>query len=60
MGEVVVFRKRRGVELVMLILAMGLGVGAFVLTNLNLYEACPTGGGGAWARTSRSGWPPTW
>ena len=41
MGEVVVFRKRRGVELVMLILAMGLGVGAFVLTNLNLYEALP-------------------
>ena len=41
MSEVVAFRKRRGVELVMLILAMGMVTGTFVLTNLNLYEALP-------------------
>ncbi|MFT3859813.1 MAG: FtsW/RodA/SpoVE family cell cycle protein [Micropruina sp.] len=41
MSEVVVFRKRRGVELVMLILAMGLAVGAFVLTALNLHGDLP-------------------
>ncbi|MBK8447378.1 MAG: FtsW/RodA/SpoVE family cell cycle protein [Micropruina sp.] len=41
MSEVVVFRKRRGVELVMLVLAMGLVTGAFVLTNLNLYGQLP-------------------
>jgi len=41
MSEVVAFRKRRGVELVMLILAMGLVTGTFVLTNLNLYGELP-------------------
>ncbi len=33
--EVVVFRKRRWVELVMLIMAMGLAVGGYVLVDLN-------------------------
>lgn len=41
MGEVVVFRKRRGVELVMLILAMGVVTSGFVLVNLNRYGLLP-------------------
>ncbi len=41
MSEVVVFRKRRGVELVMLLLGMGLVAGAFVLININLYGQLP-------------------
>ncbi len=35
MGEVVVFRKRRGVELMMLIMAMGLAVGGYLLVDVN-------------------------
>ena len=43
MGEVVVFRKRRGVELVMLIMAMGLATGAYLLVNLNIGGELPDG-----------------
>jgi len=40
-GEVVVFRKRRGVELLMLILAVGVVTAGFVLVNLNVYGQLP-------------------
>lgn len=41
MSEVVAFRKRRGVELTMLILAMGLAVGAYLMVSLNLTGKMP-------------------
>ncbi len=41
MSEIVAFRKRRGVELVMLVLGMGLVTAGFVLINLNLYGELP-------------------
>ncbi|MFT4218710.1 MAG: FtsW/RodA/SpoVE family cell cycle protein [Micropruina sp.] len=47
MGEVVVFRKRRGVELVMLIMGMGLAVGGYVLVDLNALGELPDN----WYRT---------
>ncbi|MCW3159026.1 FtsW/RodA/SpoVE family cell cycle protein [Micropruina sp. KQZ13P-5] len=41
MGEVVVFRKRRGVELVMLIMGMGLAVAGYALVSLNVDGELP-------------------
>ncbi len=42
MGEVVVFRKRRGVELVMLLMGMGIAAGGYALVNLNVSGAMPS------------------
>ncbi len=47
MGEVVVFRKRRGVELVMLIMGMGLAVGGYLLVDVNATGELPAD----WYRT---------
>ena len=41
MPDVVVYRKRRGVELVMIVLALVLGLGGYLLTHLNLYGKLP-------------------
>ncbi len=43
MGEVVVYRKRRGVELVMLLLAMAIAVAGYLLTDLNSTGELPDG-----------------
>ena len=39
---VVVYRKRRNVELAMVLFAVALGLGGWALTNLNLYGTIPT------------------
>ncbi len=41
MPDVVVYKKRRGVELVMLVLALALGAGGYLLTHLNLDGKLP-------------------
>ncbi|MFZ1411675.1 MAG: FtsW/RodA/SpoVE family cell cycle protein [Micropruina sp.] len=41
MSEVVVYRKRRGIELIMLLFAIGLGASGYLLTGLNLYAELP-------------------
>ena len=43
MGDVVVFRKRRGVELVMLLMGTVVTVFGYVLVNLNVSGALPSG-----------------
>lgn len=40
-APVIVHRKRRNVELALLIPALAIGIGAYVITNLNLYGAPP-------------------
>ena len=40
-GSVVVYRKRRNVELAMVVFALALGLGGWLLTNLNLYGEVP-------------------
>ncbi|MFT4293843.1 MAG: FtsW/RodA/SpoVE family cell cycle protein [Micropruina sp.] len=42
MGEVVVFRKRRGVELVMLLMGIGLAVAGYLLVDLNVTGELPS------------------
>lgn len=41
MSDVVVYRKRRGVELVMLLFALGISYGAYILTDLGVSDALP-------------------
>ena len=43
MGEVVVFRKRRGVELVMLLMGIGIATAGYLLVNINIASELPEG-----------------
>ncbi|MEA5117195.1 MAG: FtsW/RodA/SpoVE family cell cycle protein [Propionicimonas sp.] len=43
MADVVVYRKRRGVEAFMLVLALAVGLGGYFLTHLNLENRLPEG-----------------
>nr|WP_231979563.1 hypothetical protein [Tessaracoccus coleopterorum] len=40
--EVIVYRKRRGVELLLILLAQTFGYSGWVITNLNLYGTLPS------------------
>ena len=43
MGEVVVFRKRRGVELVMLLMGIAIATAGYLLVNVNIAGELPDG-----------------
>ncbi len=42
-GDVIVYRRRRNVELALLLFAQAFGYGGWILTHLNMYNAVPDG-----------------